>query len=85
MCLENERPSLKEIVLKFASKWERLGRQLNIENCLLQNIEKNNPHDCEECCSDMLSKWQEMNRSASWGDLIDALDKLAASQNTDNG
>lgn len=85
--LENEKPLLSEmdsyIVPRYASKWKRLGIHLNIEPHLLQNIEKNNPNDCEASCTDMLIKWQEMNKSTSWGDLISALDKLAINQKTD--
>jgi len=74
------------VVPFYASTWKRLGIQLNIEDHLLRNIEKDNAKDCEGCCSKMLNEWLDMNGDASWGVLINTLDKLALDQqNTDNG
>ena len=86
--LGKEKPPIKEmanhVVPMFASKWKRLGIQLNIEEHLLQNIEKDHANDCEGCCSKMLTEWLDMNTDASWGILINALDKQNT-QNTDDG
>jgi len=58
----------------------QLGRHLNIEENLLRIIEKNNFNDCERSCSKMLSDWLDMNVHASWGELIDSIDKLMDEQ-----
>jgi len=58
----------------------QLGRHLNIEEHLLRIIEKNNVNDCEGNCSKMLSEWLDMNVHASWGELIDSIDKLMDEQ-----
>ena len=91
MCLhlEKEKPQLREmancIVPRLASIWKRLGEQLNIKEYLLQNIEKDNPKDCEGCCSKMLSEWLDMTTDASWETILNATDKLSTDKNTDNG
>ena len=78
--LGRERPKIKDIsnyvVPKWASKWRQLGRQLNIEKHLMDNIECNYPADCENCCSNMFSKWLDINPSAFWEDVIIAVDNL---------
>ena len=77
--LENERPQLKDInnsvVTRVATKWKQLGRNLEIDDNLLTIIETNSPHDCESCCSDMLSEWLDLTPNASWKILNNAIDK----------
>ena len=92
MCLhlEKEKPQLKElancVAPRFASMWEKLGRQLNIKQYLLNTIQKDNPNDCEGCCNKMLSDWLDMTTNASWEIILNATDKLTTDQNTaDNG
>jgi len=64
------------VVPKFATSWRQLGAQLNIENHLLRIIEKDHPHDCEGCCSKMLQEWLDLDSTASWEILINALHAL---------
>ena len=91
MCLhlEKETPQEKEltdyVTSKFASKWEKLGRQLNIKEDLLKNIQKDNPNDYEGCCNKMLSGWLDTTTNPSWEIILNATDKLITDQNTDNG
>ena len=77
--LENERPKLKDInntvVIKFATNWKQLGRNLKIVDNLLNIIEKNHPHDSETCCSDMLNQWLDLTPNASWKLLNRAIKK----------
>lgn len=88
MYLEKEKPVLDEmtdhVVPKWATSWKELGMQLSIDEQLLQNIAKDNAHDCKECCSKMLNEWLDMNTNASWGILINALDKLTMDKTADN-
>ena len=73
------RPELKEInnyvVIKCATKWKQLGENLNIDEDLLNIIDKDNPNSCKNCCSRMLSLWLDLNPNASWSILLDAVDK----------
>ena len=73
------------MVSKVAHKWKDLGIQLLDDNQQnhLKIIEQNYPADVEECCKQMLSKWRELKRDASWSLLIEAfkcidLDAVAA-------
>ena len=61
---------------KWASKWRQLGTQLNIDQHLMDNIERNHQNDCEGCCSKMFSEWLDINTTASWDDIITAVDNL---------
>ena len=58
--LGREKPKIEDIdnhvVPKWVSKWRQLGRQLNISQHFMDNIECNYPTDCESCCSDMFSE-----------------------------
>ena len=43
-------------------------------------IEKDCPHNCEECCSQMLNNWLELTPDATWGILVEAVDKVQSMQ-----
>ena len=77
----NERPKLKEldnyVVIKCATAWMELGRNLKIDEKLLNIIEKDNPHSCENCCSKMLYEWLDSTPEASWQILLDAMQNLS--------
>ena len=79
MFLGNSRPELKDInnyvVIKCATEWKQLGENLNIDEDLLNIIDKDNPNNCENCCSKMLSSWLDLDPNASWSILLDAVDK----------
>ena len=82
--LGNEKPQLKDlydyVAVHYATNWKRLGRNLNIGENLLQMIEKDYPHNCEECCSQMLNNWLELTPDATWGILVEAVDKVQSMQ-----
>ena len=65
------------VVPKWASKWRQLGTQLNIDQHLMDNIEHDHSNDCESCCSKMFSEWLDINPTASWEDIITAVDSLS--------
>lgn len=73
-----ERPQVQDInnfvVIKCATYWKQLGRNLKISEDLLNIIEKDYPHDCESCCSKMLNEWLDLTPNASWKLLHDAID-----------
>ena len=74
-------PHIKDIhnhvVPKLAPKWRQLGALLNIDQHLMDIIENNHPNDCESCCSEMFSEWLDSNPTASWEDIITAVDNLS--------
>ena len=63
------------VVTRVATNWKQLGRNLEIEDNLLNIIETNNPHDSESCCSKMLNEWLDLTPNASWKILNNAIDK----------
>ena len=42
----------------------------------MDNIKCNYPADCKNCCSNMFSEWLDINPSAVWEDIINAVDNL---------
>ena len=52
--------------------------QLNIDQHLMDIIEHDHSNDCERCCSKMFSKWLGSNPTASWKDIITAMDNLSS-------
>ena len=85
MFVGNKRPELKDIedhvVIKCAPIWKRLGQNLDIDDDLLNIIEKDSPQDCVNCCSKMLHEWLDTNPNASWGILLDAVNKAQNASN----
>ena len=83
--LGNTRPTIKDInnhvVIKCATYWKQLGKCLDIDEDLLNIIEKDNP-ECEDGCSRMLREWLDLNPSASWAMLFDAIDKVKSIVNS---
>ena len=78
--LGKEKPTSKElqnhVIRIWASKWRELGIQLNIDQHVMDIIERDNPSDCKSCCSKMFSKWLEINVFACWEDIITAVDNV---------
>ena len=64
------------MVIKHATNWKQLGRNLEIDSSLLNIIEKDYPNNCENCCSKMLSEWLDLTPEASWQMLFNAMDKI---------
>lgn len=64
------------MVIKYARNWKQLGRILEIDDNLLSIIEYDNHHDCETCCSKMLSEWLDLTPNASWKMLCNAINKI---------
>ena len=65
------------VVEKWATKWKKLGSQLNIGEYVIRNIEYDHPNDCERCCRKMLSKWLDQTAHPTWGMLKTALDEIS--------
>ena len=64
------------MVIKCATNWKQLGRNLDLDDDILNIIEKDYPHDCESCCSKMLLEWLNLTPNTSWKTLNDAMDKI---------
>ena len=77
----------KHIVEQQAAQWERLGLQLGLKNYHIANISRDNPNRAVTCCREMLQKWLEIDLSATWCKLDDAIKniKLSSTVSTDKG
>ena len=61
---------------KVAPQWRQLGKLLKVADHLMNIIEHDHPNDCETCCSKMMTEWLDNNPTASWEDVITAVDNL---------
>ena len=74
-------PSLKDLfkeLKQVASKWKNIGVMLEIDSGVLDNIEADNPKNCENCLREMLKVWlkQSVDPAPSWQGIIEVLDVL---------
>ena len=79
----DDRPDMKDleahIVQQQAAQWERLGIELGLKDYHIANISKDNeynPNRSVTCCRAMLQKWLEIDPSATWSKLNDAIKKI---------
>ena len=61
----------------YAAHWRDIGALLGIKKGILDGIERNFPSNVSWCSNELLEKWLESNKDASWQKLIQAIDKLA--------
>ena len=85
----NEKPKLKDlydyVTVKYATCWKQLGRNLDIGEDLINIIKKDNPQNCEECCSKLLHDWLEVTPDATWGILLEAADRVQSAPDNPDG
>ena len=67
------------IVEQQAFRWERLGLELGLKDYHIANISKDNPNRSVTCCREVLRKWLELDPSATWGKLDDAVKNILSS------
>ena len=84
----DDRPDQRNInryvVPHYATKWRDLGEALQICSSRLNIIATDNPNSCEERCKAMLRKWLELNPSATWDKLTNAVDRILSNTGTIN-
>ena len=66
------------VVTKWAPQWKQLGKELNVDQSLINIIQHDHGNDCVECCSRMLEAWLEQNThdTTTWETLTEAIDNL---------
>jgi len=81
--VDEDRPVLADlhlhIVPKYAVHWEDLGLHLGLNRDQVAIISKNNaynPDRTRDCCKEMLAKWLNIDTSATWGKLKDAINTI---------
>ena len=74
---ELSRPTLRELYEKvtphFAKHWKRIGVFLNMRSGELDALESDFFRNCQECCDRMLAKWLDVDTTASWEKLKNAV------------
>ena len=72
----------RHIVEQQAAQWERLGLEFGLNDYHIANISKDNPNRSVTCCRVMLQKWLDIDPSATWAKLYDAIKKIKLSSTT---
>ena len=76
----DDKPDMRDlnryIVEQQAGQWERLGLELGLKDYHIANISKDNPNRSVTCCREMIQKWLEIDTSATWGKLDDAINNI---------
>ena len=86
-----DKPTIKDlnihVIEQYAIYWKQLGVELGVKNYHIANITENNAsrklRQVEECCSQMLQKWLDIDPSATWDKLDDAIKKITSPVSTD--
>ena len=88
----DERPDMRDlhshIVKQYAVHWERLGLELGLKQYDIDNIAANNarlPKKVEVSCAAVLQQWLDIDPSATWAKLDDAIKKITSPVFTDKG
>ena len=79
----NTAPLLKDlqqyITPHYAAEWEVIGTQLGLPTGGLKATKAETPTDFKRCCNAMLSKWLEVDPTASWRKLLSVIESPAVS------
>ena len=81
--LVNTTPLLKDLYQhctpQYAADWKVIGTLLGLTSATLNIIEHDNHYKARQCCNAMLSKWLEVDTTASWRKLFTVLESTAVS------
>lgn len=59
----------------YAKHWKQIGLHL-VGVHALDTIEADHPNDVKGCCRTMISQWLDMDTTATWKKLLDAIDTV---------
>lgn len=65
---------------QVAVSWYDLGIQLSLDVAELNIIKINHPTDAKECSTKMFNHWLQVDTTASWIKLIEALRRINKNQ-----
>ena len=78
-------PSLKQlceyVIPCYASQWKVIGSLLGLSSDKMWNIEAEWSTDVESCCHEMLMAWLDVDTTASWKKLHNAVNSLTVPVN----
>ena len=75
----------RHITPQYAVDWKIIGTLLGLPSATLNIIEHDNHYKARQCCNAMLSKWLEMDTTASWRKLFTIIESPAVSNTPDKG
>jgi len=85
----NTTPSLKDLqqhfIPQYAAQWRVIGTRLGLPSERLDIIERDKFYQTEDCCNAMLTKWLQVNTTASWRKLFTVIESPAVSSAPDKG
>ena len=70
---------------KHATKWRKIGLELNVSSEALDIIDVDHPTDVKARCRAMLKIWLQRDIGASWEKLLNAANKDYHSTNDETG
>ena len=80
----NSTPLLKDlfrvITPDYAAHWKVIGALLGLSTTCLDETETTNPTNLQWCCNEMLKIWLARNTSATWKDILIAIDSPTITQ-----
>ena len=69
----------QHITPQYAADWKVIGALLGLTSATLNIIEHDNHYKARQCCNAMLSKWLEVDTTASWMKLFTVIESAAVS------
>ena len=64
------------VVPRIQAKWENVAYSMGCEIYYVEAIKKDYPHDSEQCCQHLLSKWLKTSKHPTWSKLLEYIEKV---------
>jgi len=71
---------IRVITPDYADHWKTIGDLLGVPTILLDATETTNPTNQQRCCNDILKIWLAKKTSATWKDILKAIDSPTITQ-----
>ena len=69
------------VIPNYSKHWKQIGIELQLQSWALDNIEVNcapYPRKVECCCTEMINQWLNIDGTATWLKLLNAIDAVDA-------
>ena len=81
LSLAGSRPQLRDVhnlvTPDYAAHWRAIGTQLGLKIGLLDTTDHDHHHKAEDCCNAVWEQWLDMDSTASWSKVIEAVESSA--------
>ena len=68
------------VIPSYSKHWKQIGIELQLQSWALDNIEVNYasyPRKIERCCMEMITHWLNVDDTATWAKLLNAIDEIS--------